>query len=144
VSAHVLETADDQLAFALAGNATFTLVSLKTEVRYTYRVRQCEDKPTLYFVAVMTGADNETSYQYLGTVIKTDVPQLSTYRYGVKSKIGEHAPSAGAFYWWWKHKGHAQIQVWHEGRCGRCNRKLTVPESIANGIGPECMKYLGV
>jgi len=26
----------------------------------------------------------------------------------------------------------------HEGKCGRCGRKLTVPLSIETGIGPEC------
>lgn len=25
-----------------------------------------------------------------------------------------------------------------EGACGRCGRKLTVPGSIASGIGPTC------
>ena len=29
------------------------------------------------------------------------------------------------------------LEVWHEGRCGKCGRKLIVPESIARGIGPE-------
>ncbi len=26
----------------------------------------------------------------------------------------------------------------HTGRCGRCNRLLTDPESIRTGLGPEC------
>jgi hypothetical protein len=30
-------------------------------------------------------------------------------------------------------------EIWHEGRCGRCGRKLTVPDSIAIGIGPDCL-----
>jgi len=30
------------------------------------------------------------------------------------------------------------VEVWHEGQCGRCGRALTVPESIAMGLGPEC------
>ena len=30
------------------------------------------------------------------------------------------------------------FEFWHEGKCGRCGRKLTVPESIEAGIGPEC------
>jgi hypothetical protein len=30
------------------------------------------------------------------------------------------------------------LEVWHEGRCGRCGRALTVPESVERGIGPEC------
>jgi hypothetical protein len=35
-------------------------------------------------------------------------------------------------------------EVYHEGRCGRCNRKLTVPESIETGLGPECASKLGL
>ncbi len=31
-----------------------------------------------------------------------------------------------------------QLEVWHEGCCGKCGRKLTDAESIARGIGPEC------
>ena len=31
---------------------------------------------------------------------------------------------------------------WHEGRCGRCGRKLTVPESIEAGYGPECINLV--
>jgi hypothetical protein len=34
------------------------------------------------------------------------------------------------------------IEVWHEGKCGKCGRTLTVPSSIESGIGPECMKSL--
>jgi len=31
------------------------------------------------------------------------------------------------------------VQVYHEGRCGRCGRKLTTPASIEAGFGPECI-----
>jgi hypothetical protein len=34
------------------------------------------------------------------------------------------------------------IEIWHEGRCGKCGRTLTVPDSIANGLGPECIKTI--
>ena len=36
----------------------------------------------------------------------------------------------------------AKAEFWHEGRCGRCGRTLTVPESIASGVGPECQGRL--
>lgn len=36
-----------------------------------------------------------------------------------------------------------RMEYWHMGHCGRCNRALTVPESIINGIGPECAKKVG-
>jgi hypothetical protein len=32
----------------------------------------------------------------------------------------------------------------HEGRCGRCGRTLTVPESIDSGFGPECINLAGL
>ena len=30
------------------------------------------------------------------------------------------------------------LTVFHDGKCGRCGRKLTVPESIQSGLGPVC------
>ena len=30
----------------------------------------------------------------------------------------------------------------HEGRCCRCGRVLSTPESCDRGIGPECWKHL--
>lgn len=32
--------------------------------------------------------------------------------------------------------------VMHVGKCGKCRRKLTDPESLARGIGPECYRRL--
>lgn len=48
-----------------------------------------------------------------------------------------------AFRWLWVQltKGNElpdKVEVWHEGRCGACGRRLTVPESIAQGLGPVC------
>lgn len=37
-----------------------------------------------------------------------------------------------------------QAEWWHEGVCGRCGRRLTVPESIETGFGPECRKSVGL
>jgi hypothetical protein len=36
------------------------------------------------------------------------------------------------------HQTNPDLEIWHSGRCGRCSRRLTVPESIAAGIGPDC------
>lgn len=33
-------------------------------------------------------------------------------------------------------------RYYYEGRCRRCNRLLTHPESIKSGIGPECAKRM--
>jgi len=129
----------DMLAYVLAGNAVFTVRGKKE--RYTYKVRKSDDG-RVYFVAVMTGPDNETDYVYAG-VIRDKRFELTK-----KSKMDFNTPSVRAFVWFWKNlrdqKGDelAKVEFWHEGRCGRCGRKLTVPASIARGIGPECANLM--
>lgn len=136
--------------FALAGNAHFTLRSLTTSTRYTYRVNapkhstELEQKKRaqrpIWFVAALTGPDNDVAYQYIGMIRDT-----LEFHWGDKSRIGKDAPCVQAFYWFWNGAVRPenalrfdQMEVWHEGRCGMCGRRLTVPESVASGYGPEC------
>lgn len=137
IVAHRLYTPQGIRTFMFAGNARLTLVSRVTGGRFTYRVRKSEaDKP--WFVSVLTGHDNEADYTFLGTIFES-----GDYRYAQRSKIGRDAASAKAFDWFYRamraDKFPRQLEVWHEGRCGRCGRVLTVPESIASGFGPECI-----
>ena len=136
-----LETADRAIAFMMGGNATFTLVSEKTGNRFTYKVSEAKDNETLSFVALMNGPDNEASYQYLGTI------REGRFSHGRKSRINQDAPSAKAFNWFFQNVTAGNripeaLQVWHEGRCARCARKLTVPASIESGFGPECARQM--
>lgn len=131
-----LSTVETARQFINGGNATFTLRSRRTGTRFTYRVRRSEDG-NIQFVSVLTGADNESSYSYLG-YIRRDV----YFHGGNKARLAVAAPSNVAFTWVWKKLVQGilpdELEIWHEGRCGRCNRKLTVPESISTGFGPEC------
>ena len=49
---------------------------------------------------------------------------------------------ARGFAWFWRTLNGgtfpATFEFWHEGRCAACARRLTVPESIERGLGPEC------
>ena len=137
--------------FILGGNATFTLKNTATQRRYTLKVKQLRDggKATSpHFVKLMTGPDNETSYAYMG-LVKNGAEYVHG---GVKAKVPVDDRAHSTFEWLWrtingKNKGGKTLadfptfQFWHAGRCCKCNRKLTVPESIAAGIGPECAKH---
>lgn len=132
--------------FVLGGNARFTLVSARTGTRFTYRARAGNPfvgggVPT--FVAVLTGADNTGDYTFLGTIFPD-----GSYRHGARSTISQTAASATAFAWFHAIVAEGKLpdtlEFWHEGRCGRCGRALTVPGSIATGFGPECADILGV
>lgn len=127
--------------FALAGKAIFTVVSKKTGSRFTFKVSR-PDENSPHFVKVLTGPDNENSYTFLGTIFNG-----STFRHGKKSRIPMNAPSALAFEYLWKHIDNPptdKIEIHHEGKCCRCGRTLTVPESLLTGVGPECAQIMGI
>ena len=127
--------------FLLAGKAIFTVVSKKSGVRFTYKVKKHDEKD-LWFVSVLTGSDNNSSYSYLGTIFGD-----SGFRHTNKSRITPEAPSHKAFNWLFSMiKQNKPVEefaeIHHEGRCGRCGRRLTVPESIESGFGPECINHV--
>lgn len=138
--------------FALAGSATFTVVSTATGKRYTFKVKRPDDfneQRPIWFVSVLRGPDNEDDYTYIGNIRSRN--GLYEYERGNKCSPG-HYHTSDLFLWFWRHVqlnpdqlglGGLGIEIWHEGRCGRCNRKLTVPESVASGFGPECINYVG-
>lgn len=69
--------------------------------------------------------------------------------HGRKSKIGPEAPSAKGFAWFFQALATGRdldgvAEVRHAGKCGRCGRKLTVPESIDTGFGPSCAGEIGI
>lgn len=147
-------TAEDALRYSLAGKATITLTSLKSGAHFTYKIKRAKDRttgepqlPALWFVSLLNGPDNYSNYQYLGVVR----PDREAYAFQLtrKSHATEDAPSVKAFRFFFEHAALRNaipeaLEVRHEGACGRCGRKLTVPASIDRGIGPECAEIMGL
>ena len=134
-------------SFLWAGNATFTLVSKASQCRYTFNIHKSKFTGVTdnYFVSVLNGPNNKYDYLYLGMIN----PTFQTLRLTKGSKVSKEAPSYIAFSWFIRllfsnpERLFALATIWHEGKCGRCGRKLTVPSSIEAGIGPECASKLG-
>jgi hypothetical protein len=128
--------------FVFAGNATFTLVG-KT-ARYTFKMRMKDsiNQPgaVVYFVSLLNGPDNENNYEYIGMLTDKDRQTIRTSR---ATRVAKEAGSFKAISWFLARMAQGgepsnTLEFWHEGRCCRCGRKLTVPSSVASGIGPEC------
>lgn len=145
--------------FVVAGKAIFTVetdpeYARKNDLKphYTFRVKFSKGKPKAgrpnemwpdtYFVGILTGPENTKDYSYLGMLDK----DTGKVRCTVKSYLPQdHLVTlllnrTLALIWAGDTKPieDAGFKLHHEGRCGRCARLLTVPESIESGIGPEC------
>ena len=123
------------LKFLMGGYSTFTVVGKST--RFTYKTSIGKGKWTgCLFVKVLTGPDTFSAIGMIrsGTFVHTD-----------RGGIGHDAQSVQAFGWLFRHglkydAQFAKCEFWHSGHCGRCGRALTVPESIAQGLGPKCAR----
>jgi hypothetical protein len=140
-----LTTWDAVRTFLWGGHAVFTLRSTRTGMRYTYRVK-VKKKDVLakladltYFVEVLRGPDNGSDFAYMGVLRKP-----AQFNFTHSSRVGRVAESSKALLWFLDKLEHerdvltTEVEFWHSGRCGRCGRALTVPESIASGFGDVC------
>lgn len=131
--------------FILAGKAIFTVSNNKGEW-YTFRVKHKEAEGRFqeaWFVSLLTGPDNTASYTYLGMLSPQALDASQRVRLTAKSKYSESSKPVQVLRWalhlvWTGGTFPEGYAIKHEGRCGRCGRLLTVPESIDRGIGPEC------
>ena len=136
MNSHKITKSKDALKFMFSGKSIFTFINTQTGNRFTFKIKQAKDS-NLFFVSVLTNPDQ---YTYIGTCIE------GKYKHGKKSQISETAQSVKVFkYVLVKLLSDTLpdfIEVWHEGFCGKCGKRLTVPSSILSGIGPDCMKKL--
>lgn len=125
--------------FLFAGKATATVVSKKTGTRFTFKVQTPKDNDNRWFVNVLTGPNNAWNgdWKYLGFV-----DEHGRFMAGVKGRPAAVSFKAFAFLaraiMETNEEAMNKMELWHDGRCGSCGRKLTVPESIETGLGPIC------
>ncbi len=131
----------EALTFMLAGKAIVSLKSLKSGDHITLKIRAVKEAKAFgpsHFVSVRTNGE-DGSYAYIGVVKNGAMFERTS-----KSKLPSDAPAVLAARWAFANLSRNQLppscEIWHEGKCGRCARTLTHPESIANGIGPECAR----
>jgi len=132
--------------FVTAGKAIFT-VHNPTGTHFTYRVQAqpsiFNKDETVHMIGVLVGPDNTKDYRYLGMLNPNGSIRLTK-----KSKFDANDLPFKVLKWafqviWTQSDIPSGYGIKHEGMCGRCRRKLTTPESIDSGFGPECIKKVG-
>ncbi len=129
--------------FLLAGKAIFT-VSNPSGVRYTYKVTKKDASlqfPETYFAKVLTGPCNTNDYTYMGILDTSngEVRMTKASKYTPDTLPVKVLRWVAAVLLSGKQLPDG-YNIHHEGKCGRCGRTLTVPESVESGFGPECIK----
>lgn len=147
---------DQVLAFMFGGEATLTFKSKLSGNHYTYCIKagkiteaeKAEGKKAPYFVYVMWGSDNENDYKYMGMIsFWQGVWSFRLTKKSFENKLTDGHKQVLAFRWAFDAVINGAmprgVEIWHEGRCSRCHRKLSDPVSIEQGFGPFCLKVLG-
>jgi len=127
-----------------AGKTTLTISNNRKE-HYTFRVDKVGETNPRYIVKLLTGPDNSRDYTYLGMMFNEDVKPVVITK---ASKFNKDSIPYKTFVFIQKVlSGHKELpegySILPSGTCFRCNRKLTTPESISLGYGPECAKLMG-
>jgi len=134
--------------FCLGGHAVFTVQNDATGEHRTYKIKVSKPNPRYpnpaFFVGLLAGPDNVSSYQYLGMLNATTGAVTLTR----KSRMTDDSKAVKGVRWtlakiWNNLEIPEGIQVRHVGKCGCCGRALTEPESLDRGIGPICWGRLG-
>ena len=125
-----------------AGRCTFTVSNNKNQ-HYTFRIDKI-GKYSRYIVKLLTGPDNTRDYTYLGMMFSEDKIPLKITK---ASKFNKESIPYKVFVFAQKVlSGYKTLpkdySILNSGHCFRCGRKLTTPESIKSGYGPECIKRI--
>jgi len=131
--------------FLKGGKAIFTVHNDKDE-HYTYKIQQADfDNFQPYFIYYLTGPDNNSDYTYLGMVQFDKKPRVKLTN---ASKLDKEAKPYRVAVWAINLVLNGKeppegYGINHEGRCGRCGKKLTRPEGVdpegyRYGFGPHC------
>ena len=124
------------LKFIFGGKSFVTFLNTNTSNRFTYKVVK-HKTDDIYFINVLTSPD---TYTFVGTY------RNGKFKHSPKARISAEAQSVKVFQFvidkLVTNTLSNLIEIYHDGRCGKCGRKLTTPNSVQNGFGPECISFI--
>lgn len=135
---------ESMLHLLTAGKAEFSIQNEISKKHYTYLLTQARhpqsEGATVFFVKVCY---DYLKFHYAGVLVIDD--KKVTYAKGAKGKLAETAESIKGLLWLFnklvtQQKVTENVGVYHFGKCARCGRTLTDPQSIVAGLGPECRR----
>lgn len=129
---------DNVKTFMLGGKAIFSVLNLITGNHVTYKINRVRPKQhgetpdKIWFVSTCYGYDKFTC---IGRIIDD--------KFIPSSKMDPEGKSVKGFSIIWKRycqnmNPMDNVKILHSGKCSRCGRLLTEPESLRIGMGKYC------
>lgn len=146
-NSHRLDAASFR-TFMFQGKALFTLENKEKGTHITLRVQTLKRKrhqpeDTRYFeVYVKALNDKYAGNRYIGRIDRRSKSFKPT-GYIERDHVGVQTIEWLIRNWnrLEDFVSNEKVAIYHMGVCCKCGLPLTVPESIQNGIGPQCFKY---
>lgn len=134
-----------QPEWVMAGKAFFTVSNGRGD-HYTYKVAKKENEGQLpiWFVSLLSGPDNGSDYTYVGVLnMATGAVRLTGASRFTLTSTPYRVVDWSLKRLWTDTPLPEGYSIDGEGRCGRCGRRLTHPDGVADngyrlGYGPEC------
>lgn len=128
------------ISFLLGGKCECIIRNINTNNSFKFQIKSNTESSggNMYFV--YTYVDGKSVYAgFIG-----GKKREYTYTQGKKGVLSENEIEIKALMYVLKnaHKLPDNVEVLHVGKCSRCGRKLTNPDSINIGVGPECIKKI--
>ncbi len=130
--------------FMFQGKALFTIKNsegneITLSVKSLPRRRKDPENRELFNVELKSVDGVYQRSRFIGQVNRTERKFVkSTY-------IDDDNPGVEMMNWiinnWSNLEDFKETSFYHRGRCAKCSKELLLPESIENGIGPQCIKY---
>jgi hypothetical protein len=146
-------TLDRALKFMLAGQAEFKIVSGKTgkELYYKLIKRRAAgkyDENGNEFVYWVTGGEKSDELKYLGTIYFDKNSDKFSFARGINGNENSNSTIVKAIIYVlnkvYQGKYDTDVELYHNGTCGRCNRQLTDIQSILTGIDYDCVRKVSI
>lgn len=121
-------------------NATITIENPQTGGHRTFKIHTARKGGLAgkRIISLLSGSDNERDYIGFGFVWSQE------NSWGINVWKSKDSPLMRKYVDMVTHpEGYPQCEYHVSTVCRRCNRKLTTPESITSGIGPECASKEG-
>ena len=142
-------TLDRALKYVLSGSSEFKLVSGKTSREIFYRVTRKSAACTgsnndNQFIYWLYSGESYDSLKYLGSIYFNKNQNCFEFARGKLGVGNKYSVEVKAILYFmnriYSGKFNTNIEIYHNGNCGKCGKKLRNVMSINTGLDPDCAK----